>query len=71
LQGGKSPLQLSYLFLTPERYYANSVLDLVHRSKALGEWGKLAKGESVALERALGAFDLFVVHDQSGDLLEV
>lgn len=71
LQEGKPLLQLRCLFLTLERYYANSVLDLVHRSKALAEWGKLAKGENVALERALGAFDLFVLHDQSGDLLEV
>jgi hypothetical protein len=28
-------------------------------------------GASVNLERALGAFDLFVLHDQHGDLLEV
>jgi hypothetical protein len=25
----------------------------------------------VSLERALGSFDLFVLHDQHGDLLEV
>jgi len=71
LLGGKPLLQLIFIFLTRERYYANSVLDLVHRSKALAEWGKLMKGENVPLERALGAFDLFVLHDQTGDLLEV
>ncbi|TVY80857.1 F-box only protein [Lachnellula suecica] len=53
------------------KYYANSVLDLVHRSKALAEWGKLLKGESIPLERAFGSFDLFVLHDQPGDFLEI
>jgi F-box protein 21 len=58
---------LSELF----RYYATAVLDHVHRSKALEEWAKLGKGEEISLERALGSFDLFVLHDQHGDLLEV
>jgi hypothetical protein len=53
------------------RYYANAVLDHVHRSKALEEWVKILRGENVPLERALGSFDLFVLHDQYGDLLEV
>jgi F-box protein 21 len=47
------------------------VLDYVHRSEGLGEWSRLAKGENVPLERALGSFDLFVLHDNHGDLLEV
>jgi hypothetical protein len=53
------------------RYYATAALDYVHRSEALAEWSKLAKGETVPLERALGSFDLFVLHDNYGDLLEV
>ncbi|KAG4433175.1 hypothetical protein IFR05_011335 [Cadophora sp. M221] len=53
------------------RYYANSVLDHVHRANALAEWEKVVNGETVPLERALGAFDLFVLHDQHGDLLEI
>ncbi|KAH8819596.1 Hemimethylated DNA-binding protein YccV like-domain-containing protein [Xylogone sp. PMI_703] len=53
------------------RYYANAVLDHIHRSKALEEWWILASGDYVPLERALGAFDLFVLHDQPGDLLEI
>lgn len=53
------------------RYYATAVLDHVHRSKALAQWAKLGKGEDIPLERALGSFDLFVLHDQHGDLLEV
>jgi F-box protein 21 len=43
----------------------------VHRSKALAEWWRLGNAEGVPLERALGSFDLFVLHDQRGDLLEV
>ena len=53
------------------RYYATAVLDHLHRSKALAQWAKLGKGGDIPLERALGAFDLFVLHDQHGDLLEV
>lgn len=53
------------------RFYSNAVLDYVHRSQALEEWWKLSKGDSVPLERALGAFDLFVLHDEYGDLQEV
>jgi hypothetical protein len=57
--------------LTAYRYYATAVLDHVHRSKALEQWAQLGKGEDISLERALGSFDLFVLHDQHGDLLEV
>lgn len=53
------------------RYYASAVLDHVHRSKALAEWRKVLHGEGVSLERALGAFDMFILHDQYGDLEEV
>ncbi|KAL2072297.1 hypothetical protein VTL71DRAFT_11640 [Oculimacula yallundae] len=49
------------------RYYANSILDHIHRAKALMIWERSAKGEAVPLEKALGAFDLFVLHDQLGD----
>ncbi|KAI6709260.1 hypothetical protein JHW43_008207 [Diplocarpon mali] len=53
------------------RFYATSVLDHVQRAKALAEWHKVASGDDVALERALGAFDLFILHDQRGDFLEI
>ncbi|KAI9052523.1 hypothetical protein LZ554_003867 [Drepanopeziza brunnea f. sp. 'monogermtubi'] len=53
------------------RYYATSVLDHLHRAKALAEWNRVANGEDVPLERALGCFDLFVLHDHQGDLLEI
>lgn len=53
------------------RFYATAALDYMHRSEAVAEWSKLAKGEQVTLERALASFDLFVLHDNHGDLLEV
>lgn len=53
------------------RYYSNAALDHLHRSEALAEWYKVAHTDDVPLERALGSFDLFVLHDHKGDLLEV
>ncbi|CAG8972900.1 hypothetical protein HYALB_00001320, partial [Hymenoscyphus albidus] len=53
------------------RYYANSVLDHLHRSQALAVWHEVINGHSVSLERALGSFDLFVLGDKFGDLLEI
>ncbi|RKF62210.1 putative f-box domain-containing protein [Erysiphe neolycopersici] len=53
------------------RYYANSVLDYIHRILALDEWQKLLDNKSVAIERALGCFDLFILQDRSGDLSEI
>lgn len=72
LRGGEPSLNYSReALLTIPRYYASAVLDHVHRSKALAEWRKVLHGERVSLERALGAFDMFVLHDQYGDLEEV
>ncbi|TGO41772.1 hypothetical protein BHYA_0016g00090 [Botrytis hyacinthi] len=53
------------------KYYACAVLDFIHRSKALAVWSKLARGEEVSLEAALGAYDMFVLHDNIGDFQEV
>ena len=53
------------------RYYSNAVLDHIHRAKALDEWYNLSKGDSISLERALGCFDMFVLHDNLGDFCEV
>ncbi|XP_044715513.1 transglutaminase-like superfamily domain-containing protein [Hirsutella rhossiliensis] len=61
------------------RYYSNSLLDSIHRSTAIEEWHKLRRDRDsldahvagVRLERALGAFDMFVLHDQFGDLDDV
>jgi F-box protein 21 len=38
---------------------------------AITEWMKLKNGEAVPLERALAAFDLFVLHGRKGDFNEV
>ncbi|KAL8849466.1 MAG: hypothetical protein Q9221_005548 [Calogaya cf. arnoldii] len=52
------------------RYYSDAVLGAVHRTRAIKEWVKLREGQPVSLERALGAFDQFVLHDRDGDLEE-
>lgn len=65
--------------LTPPRYHSNAILDSIHRSAAIEVWHDLQtsmerSGEHVSnrmLERVLGAFDLFVLHDQPGDLDDV
>ena len=38
---------------------------------AVKEWSKLKDREQILLERALGAFDMFVLHDREGDFDEV
>ena len=38
---------------------------------AIKEWVKLKDGQAVPLERALAAFDLFVLHRRKGDFDEV
>ncbi|KAH6891009.1 Transglutaminase-like superfamily-domain-containing protein [Thelonectria olida] len=61
------------------RYHGNSILDSLHRSLAIEQWhqilavGTTAGGKfpEFALERTLGAFDLFVLHDQPGDLDDI
>lgn len=42
------------------RYWINEALGSIERTIALQEWKKLADREPVPLERALGAFDLFI-----------
>ncbi|CAD6443005.1 9fcf7202-8643-4bea-a82e-27de3b5664ec [Sclerotinia trifoliorum] len=53
------------------KHYACAVLDFIHRSKALAVWSKLAAGEEVPIEAALGAHDMFILHDNVGDLQEI
>ncbi|OBS22163.1 hypothetical protein FPOA_08499 [Fusarium poae] len=61
------------------RYYSNSLLDSIHRSLAIEEWYNIQQASrnnnrqpaNLSLERALGAFDLFVLHDQPGDLDDI
>ncbi|KAI0157078.1 hypothetical protein GGR52DRAFT_565180 [Hypoxylon sp. FL1284] len=69
------------------RYYSCSVLDSIHRSLAIQEWAKYQRFAArridedtpnserlecgMRLERALGAFDMFMLHDNVGDLDEI
>ncbi|OTB02373.1 hypothetical protein M426DRAFT_322639 [Hypoxylon sp. CI-4A] len=69
------------------RYYSCSVLDSIHRSLAIEEWAKYQKYAArriaentpnseqlncgMRLERALGAFDMFMLHDNEGDMDEI
>ncbi|KXJ89429.1 hypothetical protein Micbo1qcDRAFT_235244 [Microdochium bolleyi] len=69
------------------RYYSCTILDSIHRSLAIEEWAKYQDhaastiNHSVSdaanwtagmqLERALGAFDMFMLHDDEGDLDEI
>lgn len=64
------------------RYHSSAILDSIHRSVALEEWQKLqhihlnpkvslsvrAQEPGLRLERILGAFDMFVLHEQPGDI---
>ncbi|KAG6006083.1 hypothetical protein E4U21_007380 [Claviceps maximensis] len=61
------------------RYFSNAILDSIHRSIAIEEWYRLgldrdsldAQTAAQRLERALGAFDMFVLHDQPGDIDDI
>ncbi|KAI4174824.1 MAG: hypothetical protein LQ343_002062 [Gyalolechia ehrenbergii] len=53
------------------RYYSDAVLGGVHRIMAIQQWVRLKDGQPVPLEKALAAFDQFVLHDREGDLEEV
>jgi F-box protein 21 len=41
------------------RYYANAVLERIHREVAIKVWTDLHGGKDVSIERALGAYDVF------------
>ncbi len=49
------------------RFHSASVLGCLHRKLAISEWTKLKDEETVTLERALTAFDMFVLNDGQGD----
>ncbi|TLD17827.1 uncharacterized protein PgNI_00469 [Pyricularia grisea] len=55
------------------RYYANAALGSIHRSMAVKEWSKFQQPYSGPrpLERALAGFDMFVLHDQEGDIDDI
>ncbi|KAI4959671.1 hypothetical protein J4E86_003394 [Alternaria arbusti] len=41
------------------RYYANAVLERIHREVAIKVWSDLHDGKDISIERALGAYDVF------------
>ncbi|KAH7018289.1 F-box domain-containing protein [Microdochium trichocladiopsis] len=69
------------------RFYSCTVLDSIHRSLAIEEWAKYQDHAAstilhdvpdsarwtagMQLERALGAFDMFMLHDDEGDMDEI
>ncbi|KAE8308693.1 Hemimethylated DNA-binding protein YccV like-domain-containing protein [Aspergillus transmontanensis] len=53
------------------RYYGKVLLTCLHRSIALPVWARLRNGGNITLERALGAFDLFIPESGYGSLDEI
>ena len=47
------------------------VLESLHRTIAIKEWVKLNNGQGTSLERALAAFDMFILGRRKGDINEV
>ena len=73
--GGASPsteIDAGHAKLTLEsRYYGDAVLGCLHRRMAIEQWMELRNGHELDLERALTAFDMFVLHDGEGDFNDV
>lgn len=55
------------------RYFGQAVLDSIHRSVAIEQWHALADPRlpDPDLEKLLGAFDMFVLRGEFGDLDDV
>ena len=53
------------------RYYSDSVLGSLHRSMAIDQWALLSAGYDIPLEKALGAFDMSVLHGREGDFEDI
>ncbi|CAI6093292.1 unnamed protein product [Clonostachys chloroleuca] len=60
------------------RYFAHAALDAIHRHLAVEQWISLKTMESesdthnpLELEKSLGAFDMFVLHGQLGDMNDI
>jgi F-box protein 21 len=52
------------------KYWAEAILGRLHRALAIQEWKKL-RHETVALERALGSYDMFIVGAGDGDYNDI
>ncbi|KAI9844490.1 MAG: hypothetical protein M1837_005573 [Sclerophora amabilis] len=53
------------------RYYSDVILGHLHRTMAIKAWADVPRGGSASLEHTLGAFDMFVLHDREGDLVDI
>ena len=53
------------------RYYGEAILGSFHRKLAIEEWQRLRQGGDVPLERALGAYDMFVIGGRKGEMSDV
>lgn len=49
------------------RYYAGAALERIRRETAIGVWQAVHDGRAVAMERALGAYDVFARAGSDGD----
>lgn len=67
------PPHFSRSQLTAFRYHGQSVLDCIHRNLGIEQWQALMDPNQPdpGLEKALGAFDMFVLDRESGGLDEV
>ena len=59
------------MLILGSRWYSGAVLRCLHRSMAIKEWFRIRHGKEQSLERALGAFDMFILDDRRGDFDEV
>lgn len=66
LLGHKTASEAGHADVLARRFWASAILTTIHRSIAMDEWRKLRKGESRSLERALGAYDMFVLDSDEG-----
>lgn len=53
------------------RYWGEQTLRLLHRTRALKIWEQLEQTQSHRLETGLGAFDLFILGQQRGDVEDI
>ena len=53
------------------RFHSSDLLGYVHRAQAIKEWAKMINRQEISLEKALSAFDMFVLQGRKGDFDEV
>lgn len=53
------------------RWYADAVLGQIHRKTALEKWTRIHKRQMVRLEEVLGAYDMFILGGNKGDLNDI